>query len=855
MDAELLNIQADMIASKVKHYLITMIGITVDEASDEEFYRAFSMTLREEIMINWTSTFHTVKNAHARVVYYLCMEYMPGKMLGNNITNMHASELVQATLKKLGRNLCTLLHQEKDPGLGNGGLGRLASCFLDSLATQQYPSFAYGLRYQYGIFEQEICDGVQVERPEAWLLHENPWEFRRDSHAESVKFAGNPIQAVNKKGVPVLDIIDFEEVRAIAYDIPIIGYREGIDFNVSTLRLWTTKESPRNFALQRFNAGLLDQAAENTSLTDVLYPNDNNEVGKRIRLKQEFLLVSASLQDIIHGHLARCPDMSSFADKVRIQINDTHPSLAIPELVRLLIHDYDFGWHEAWDVVKTCCSFTNHTILKESLEEWNENRLQYLLPRQYHVIERLNLEFCNSIRQQYPGDEERVRRMSIIEAGQVRMAHLAIYGSHKVNGVSALHTEILKKVVFKDFAEMFQDRFINVTNGVTQRRFLLHCNPRLAEFITKRIGPKWITDFSEIQHLSKFASDPASQQEFLTIKKLNKKDLMMYLAEKNPIRDFRGKAIGHFEPLDEEAIYDVQIKRIHEYKRQLMNVLHLIMVYHELKGNSSSRKVKRMAFFAGKAAPGYEMAKRIIELIYCVAKKINADPAVNKMLKVAFIENYNVSRAELIIPAADLSEQISTAGTEASGTGNMKLTINGALTIGTNDGATVEMRQAVGDAWWPFAFGKSAEENSSLRPGYHPMDLYMSQLPIRQALDALRDRSFADNDEQHEALSAIYHSLLEQANSDVPDRYFVLSDLQNYYDTQKKVEELYSQPSKWAEYVLNNIAGMGKFSSDESIHNYAKLVWDIKPCPIDPKELSRVRDEYSEHDKCRILNK
>lgn len=852
---ENLNIQADMIASKVKHYLITMMGVTIDEASDEEFYRACAMTLREEIMINWTATFHSVRKSHARVLYYLCMEYMPGKMMGNNITNMHAMDLVKATLSRLKRDLNHVLNQEKDPGLGNGGLGRLASCFLDSLATQQYPSMAYGLRYQYGIFEQEIFGGVQVERPEAWLLHENPWEFRRDNHSESIQYSGHTFQTTNKKGVEVLEISDYEEVRATAYDLPIIGYREGTDFHVCTLRLWTTKESPRNFALQRFNAGLLDQAAENISLTDVLYPNDNNEVGKRIRLKQEFLLASASIQDIIHGHLTYFPDMTSFADKVRIQINDTHPALAIPELMRILLYDYDFGWGEAWDIVKTCCSYTNHTVLRESLEEWNENRLQYLLPRQYHIIERLNLEFCNTIRQKFPNDEERVRRMSIIEAGQVRMAHLAIYGSHKVNGVSALHSEILKKVVFKDFYEMESDQFINVTNGVTQRRFLLHSNPLLAEFITKKIGTRWITDFTQIGQLSQFASDPSAQQELLDIKRQNKTKLITFLKEKNPIRDFKGKVIGHFDPLGEEALFDVQIKRIHEYKRQLMNALHLIILYHELKGNPSARTIKRMALFAGKAAPGYDMAKKIIELIYCIAQKINSDPQVNSMLRVAFIENYNVSHAELLIPAADLSQQISTAGTEASGTGNMKLAINGALTLGTNDGATIEMRGAVGDAWWPFSFGKSAEEISNLRSHYNPWDIYMHQLPIRQALDALRDHTFAQNEEQHQAFSTIYHSLLERENSDPVDKYFVISDLQNYYDVQKKVEDLYAQPNKWAETVIHNIAAMGKFSSDESIHNYAKLIWNLQPCSIDPNDLAKVRSEYSEHDKCRILNR
>ncbi len=853
MDEKILDIQADNLVSKIKHYLITMMGITVAEANDEEFYRALCLTIREEIMINWTATKQTRVASNSRVVHYLCMEYMPGKMLAKNISNMHITDLIKLVLKKVKRDLKALYFIEPDPGLGNGGLGRLASCFLDSLATQQYLAIAYGLRYQYGIFEQEIWNGSQVERPEKWLLHENPWEFRRDMHAESICFAGQAVQRNNKKNVEVYDIVDYEEVRAVAYDFPIIGYREEGNANVVTLRLWTTKESPRNFQLQRFNAGFLDQAAENTSLTDILYPNDNNEVGKRIRLKQEFLLVAASLQDIIKSHIRHFHDMTLFAEKVRIQINDTHPALAIAELMRLLIREHDFGWEEALETVQTCCSYTNHTVLKESLEEWNQNRLHYLLPRQYHIIERLNLELCTRIRHRFPGNEEYVRAMSILEGGQIRMAHLAIFGSHTVNGVSALHTEILKKTIFKYFYEMTPEKFINVTNGVTQRRFLLLDNPGLSEFLTKRIGSKWIANLNALEEIAKYADDPATQQEFLAIKKACKQKLIAYIAENNPLRDAKGTPIGFLQPLGEEALFDVQIKRIHEYKRQLMNVLHLIMIYHELKGNIGNRKIKRMVIFSGKAAPGYVTAKNILRLIFCIARKINADPAVNQMLKISFIENYNVSKAEQIIPAADLSEQISAAGTEASGTGNMKLAMNGALTIGTEDGANVEMREAVGNTWWPFSFGRTAQENEELRGHYNPWDIYMHNLPIRQAIDALRDHTFAINDEEHAAFTSLYKSLLEPENNHLLDPYFVVSDLQAYYDTQKKVEELYATPDKWAQHAIHNIAGMGRFSSDNSIHNYAKLIWNLPPCPLGSKELARVRDEYSEHDRCRIL--
>ncbi len=845
-----------MLANKIKHYLITSMGVTVSEASAEEFYRAFSLTIREEIMINWTATQHSYRNQRARMLYYICMEYMPGRLLGNNITNIKATKLVQKVMEKMNRKIENEFLYEPDPGLGNGGLGRLASCLLDSLATQQYPAIGYGLRYQYGIFDQEIWNGGQVERPDTWLLHENPWEFRRDIHAASVYYSGQLQPLKNKKGEEVFDLVDYEEVRALCYDIPIIGYEESTHFNVNTLRLWTTKESPRNFQLQRFNAGQLDQAGENTSLTDVLYPNDNNELGKRIRLKQEFLFSSASVQDIISNYLRHHPDMSLFSDKVRIQINDTHPTLVIVELMRILLKSHDFSWSEAWDTVQQCCSFTNHTVLKESLEEWNQNRLQELLPNQYAIIAKMNLNFCNEIRKKFPFDEERVRRMSIIEGGQVRMAHLAICGSHKANGVAALHTDILKNIMFKDFFDMYPDRFLNVTNGVTQRRWLLYCNPELAAFITNRIGPGWITDFKKVQELSSYAHDEASQKEFLAIKKKNKTRLIEFLRTSNPLRDSKGRIIGFTDPLDEEAIFDVQIKRIHEYKRQLMNALHCLMLYFEIKSDPLSPRLKRQVIFAGKAAPGYEIAKNILRLIFCIGRKINADPEVSKKLRVVFIENYNVSRAEIIIPAADISEQISTAGMEASGTGNMKLAMNGALTVGTEDGANVEMHREITDQWWPFSFGKSAEENQliwSKKEEYSPWAIYLNHQAIHQALNALKDRSLAETEEEHHVLSSIYHLLLETKYSMIADRYFVIRDLLEFYETQKKVEELYQNQSLWAEFVLRNIAAMGVFSTDESIRNYASYVWGLEKCPVSSKELETVRKDYSDHDKCRIF--
>lgn len=834
-----INEQADILAQKIKHLMITQSGHTLATATMEEFYQAFCLALREEIMINSIATIDTIQKKKPRMVNFISMEYLPGRLLANNITNMCSQELVKAVLVKLERTYADLVACEPEAGLGNGGLGRLSSCFLDSLATLSYPARGYGLRYQYGIFEQEIWNGVQVERPDCWLLNMDPWESRRDLFSVNVHFRGTPIYATNKHGEEVYLIQGNEEVRAIPFDTQIIGYSESSQYSAPLLRLWSTKESPRNFELQRFNAGMLGQASENTALTDVLYPNDNTDFGKRLRLKQEFLLVSASLQDIIRRHLRNYGDLSQFADKVRIQLNDTHPALMITEMIRTLVKNYDYTWADALETCQTCCSYTNHTILREALEEWEEFRLHELLPRQYLIIQKLNLQLCTQMRSRFPNDEERVRRVSIIENGKVRMANLAIYGSHKVNGVARLHSEILKESVFRDFYELTPKKFTSVTNGVTQRRWLLNANPRLSQFISKRIGTKWITDFKEIKKLAPFASDPDSQKEFLKIKNENKKALLKYLSLENFTRDANGKVISHSHILQSDALFDVQIKRFHEYKRQLMNALHLIMIYQEPK----PRKVARLAIFGGKAAPAYQRAKQIIQLICAIGRKFHADPNAAESLCTAFIENYNVSRAEVIIPAADLSEQISAAGWEASGTGNMKLSMNGALTIGTEDGANIEMRESVTDRWWPFRFGGTAEEN---RQAYSPAEIYSQDEAIQRALNTLKDDTFAESPEEQEAFKQIYYHLTEH------DTFRVLKDLRPYYETQKKVDALYLQPNLWAETALHNIAGMGPFSTDESIRNYAEKIWEIAPCPIDPKILAKVQAEYAEHDRCKI---
>ncbi len=838
-----IDFQSDVLVQKIKHLMITTNGRTSKKAGMEEFYQAFCQVLREEIMINWTASLDTAEENKARHLYFLSMEYLPGRFLKNNIMNIGANDVVQEVLKKMGRNFEDLIYCEPDGGLGNGGLGRLSSCILDSLATFHYPARGYGLRYQYGIFEQELWQGKQMERPDCWLLNTNPWESRRDTLSTNVRFRGRPVPAVNQFGEEVYLLEDAEEVRALPYDTPIVGYSETNDFSVLTLRLWSTKESPRNFQLQRYNAGFLESAVENTSLTDVLYPNDNTELGKRVRLKQEFLLVSASLHDILRRHARMHGTMSNFGDKVRIQINDTHPALAIAEIVRALTTNYDFTWEKAWLACQECCGYTNHTVLREGLEEWNEHRVAEFLPRQHKVIQKLNSILCDQVRKKYPGDEERVRRMSIIEAGQIRMANLAIFGSHKVNGVAKLHTEILQKDLFKDFYEMFPERFLNVTNGVTQRRWLLDANPNLANFISERIGRSWVSNFSELSKLHAFADDPESQHEFLQIKRENKRKLLQFLREENAVRDVNGKMLHHTCEVDENALFDIQIKRLHEYKRQLLNALHVVMMMFEIKEGKRHTTVPRLVLFGGKAAPGYLRAKQIIQFICAIQRKIQEEPLFRKHLSVVYVENYNVTRAEIIIPAADLSEQISTAGWEASGTGNMKLSMNGALTIGTEDGANIEMHAEVTDPWWPFKFGASSTDN--LKP-YKSGDIYIHDEQLRHVVDSLKDGTFSKNDEEAANFAQIHQELVGR------DFFRVLQDFRSYYEAQKKVDALYLDPNKWAQFAIHNIASMGKFSVDTAVRSYAEQIWNISPLPPEREILNKVREEYSEHDRCRI---
>lgn len=845
MGSSQLKDAADRLVQKIKHNIITSSGHTIDGATNEELYQAFCLAVREEIMVHWMATLDTIKSTKVRVAHYFSMEYLPGRLTYNNCANIGSIPLVRVALASMNRTLEDLLTIESDPGLGNGGLGRLASCLLDSLATKHYPARGYGLRYQYGIFEQEIWDGHQVERPDTWLLSLNPWEVRRDPFAALVHFGGTAATAKNILGEEIYLLEDGSEVRALPYDLPIVGYGGQENFSVIPLRLWSTKESPRNFELQCYNAGQLGQAAENISLTDVLYPNDKTPLGQRLRLKQEFLLVSASLHDILRRHFSVYGDMKQLADKVRIQINDTHPAITIAELIRTLTKNHDFSWEKAVEATQEICSFTNHTILREALEEWDEQIFQELLPRQHLIIQRLNLDFCTKVRKQFPGNEEKVQRLSILQNDKIRMAHLSIIGSHKVNGVARLHGEILQNIVFKDFSDVFPDKFTHVTNGVTPRRWLLQANPKLSAFITKRIGEGWITDSSQVIGLRKFASDKSSQEEFLAIKRANKEALIRFLSMENSVRDEHGKIIAHTRAVNVSTLVTAQVKRIHEYKRQQLSALHLLMLIQELKADPDARSISRCAIFGGKAAPGYERAKEIIDLIYAIARMIEEDPVLKEKLSVVFVENYNVSKAELIIPATDLSEQISVAGWEASGTGNMKFSMNGALTIGTEDGANIEMRESVTNEWWPFGFGATAEQN---RQFFNPRVVYEKDLQIRNAVDALIDGTLARTDEERVAFAHIHHSLVEGG------MFCELKDLRSYYETQKKVEALYARPYEWAEVAIHNMAGMGPFSMDIAARHYAEDIWGITPCPIDPAIYNKVLSVYSEHDRCWVQN-
>ena len=787
---------------------------TLEEATQEQIFQAVSYTVKDVIIDNWLKSQKAYEKQDPKIVYYMSMEFLMGRALGNNLINLGAYGEVKEALEELGLDINCIEDQEPDPALGNGGLGRLAACFLDSLATLNYCAYGCGIRYRYGMFKQEIRDGYQVEAPDNWLKNGYPFELRRPEYAKEVHFGGyvrvewDPVKNENKfihEG--------YQAVKAVPYDMPITGYNNDV---VNTLRIWDA-EPIVDFNLDSFDKGDYHNAVEQENLArtivEVLYPNDNHMAGKELRLKQQYFFVSASLQAAIDKYKKTHDDITKLHEKVVFQMNDTHPTVAVAELMRILIDEEGLGWDQAWDITTKCCAYTNHTIMSEALEKWPIELFSRLLPRVYQIIEEINRRFILEIQQKYPGNFEKVKKMAIIYDGQVKMAHLAIVAGYSVNGVARLHTEILKNQELKDFYEMMPEKFNNKTNGITQRRFLAHGNPLLADWVTDKIGPDWITDLSQLSKLKVYADDEKALQEFMTIKFKNKERLAKYILEHNG---------GEVDP---HSIFDIQVKRLHEYKRQLLNILHVIYLYNQIKAHPEMDFYPRTFIFGAKASAAYARAKKIIKLINCVADVVNNDASINGKLKVVFIENYRVSKAESIFAAADFSEQISTASKEASGTGNMKFMLNGAPTLGTMDGANVEIVQEVGEEN-AFIFGMSSDQiiNYENNGGYDPDFIYNTDPEIRQVLMQLINGTFSSDTEM---FRDIYNSLLDKRNMPRPDQYFILGDFRSYAEAQKRVEEAYKDEKRWAKMALLNTACSGKFTSDRTIQEYVDDIWHL----------------------------
>ena len=787
---------------------------TLEEATQEQIFQAVSYTVKDVIIDNWLKSQKAYEKQDPKIVYYMSMEFLMGRALGNNLINLGAYGEVKEALEELGLDINCIEDQEPDPALGNGGLGRLAACFLDSLATLNYCAYGCGIRYRYGMFKQEIRDGYQVEAPDNWLKNGYPFELRRPEYAKEVHFGGyvrvewDPVKNENKfihEG--------YQAVKAVPYDMPITGYNNDV---VNTLRIWDA-EPIVDFNLDSFDKGDYHNAVEQENLArtivEVLYPNDNHMAGKELRLKQQYFFVSASLQAAIAKYKKTHYDITKLHEKVVFQMNDTHPTVAVAELMRILIDEEGLGWDQAWDITTKCCAYTNHTIMSEALEKWPIELFSRLLPRVYQIIEEINRRFILEIQQKYPGNFEKIKKMAIIYDGQVKMAHLAIVAGYSVNGVARLHTEILKNQELKDFYEMMPEKFNNKTNGITQRRFLAHGNPLLADWVTDKIGPDWITDLSQLSKLKVYADDEKALQEFMTIKFKNKERLAKYILEHNGVE------------VDPHSIFDIQVKRLHEYKRQLLNILHVIYLYNQIKAHPEMDFYPRTFIFGAKASAAYARAKKIIKLINCVADVVNNDASINGKLKVVFIENYRVSNAEIIFAAADVSEQISTASKEASGTGNMKFMLNGAPTLGTMDGANVEIVQEVGEEN-AFIFGMSSDQiiNYENNGGYDPDFIYNTDPEIRQVLMQLINGTFSSDTEM---FRDIYNSLLDKRNMPRPDQYFILGDFRSYAEAQKRVEEAYKDEKRWAKMALLNTACSGKFTSDRTIQEYVDDIWHL----------------------------
>lgn len=799
---------------QIKDYVKIVSRKSIAEATDKDRFSGLAYAVKEMIVDRWIASHKAIEQQDLKIVYYLSMEFLIGRLLGNTIINLSVGDIIKEAIEELDINLNAVEDEEPDPALGNGGLGRLAACFLDSLSTLGYPAYGCGIRYHYGMFEQKIIDGYQVEVPDEWLRNGNPFEIRCDECEFEIKFGGNVVVKTDEKGRNHFDVDNYNAVKAIGYDMPVVGYGETI---VNTLRIWDAQPVQR-FVLDSFNKGDYAKATEEENLAkticEVLYPCDEHMAGKELRLKQQYFFVSASVQNALKKYMRNHDDIHKLHEKVVFQMNDTHPTICVPELMRILMDDYFLEWDEAWEITNKTCAYTNHTIMAEALEKWPIDLFSSLLPRCYQIIEEINRRFEEQIKKIYPNNEEKLRKMLVIYDGQIRMANMAIVASFSVNGVARLHTEILKKQELKDFYEMMPEKFNNKTNGITQRRFLLHANPLLSEWVTKKVGDSWITDLSKIKGIIEYANDPVAQAEFMEIKYKNKLRLAEYIKKHNGI------------DINPNSIFDVQVKRLHEYKRQLLNILHVMHLYNEIKERPDMDFYPRTFIFGAKAAAGYKRAKMTIKLINSVADVINNDKSINNKIKVVFIENYRVSNAELIFAAADISEQISTASKEASGTGNMKFMLNGAITIGTLDGANVEIVEEVGEEN-AFIFGLKAEEviNYENNHNYDPMEIFNNDMDIRKVLMQLINGTYSPDDT--ERFREIYNSLLNTKSSQVADTYFILKDFKDYVRAQKEITNLYEHEKDWAKAAIINVACSGKFSSDRTIEEYANEIWKL----------------------------
>ena len=804
----------------VQDYLKTFYRRTVEDASQQQIYQAVAFAVKDYVVDRWAASQAEFEKQDAKTVYYLSMEFLMGRALGNNIINLKADKEIRKALEELGLDLDVVEDQEPDAALGNGGLGRLAACFLDSLATLGYPAYGCGIRYKYGMFKQVIRDGYQVEKPDDWLKEGNPFEIKRPEYACEVKFGGYVRYSKDENGREHFTQENYQSVMAIPYDLPIVGYGNNV---VDTLRIWDA-EAIDNFNLESFDRGDYHKAVEQQNLArlicEVLYPNDNHYAGKELRLKQQYFFVSASVQRAVKKYMSRHDDIHGLPEKVVFQLNDTHPTVTVPELMRILMDEYYLSWDEAWNITNRCCAYTNHTIMAEALEKWPIELFSRLLPRVYQIVEEINRRFVAQVSERYPNDYEKIRKMAIVMDGQVRMANLAIVAGFSVNGVARLHTEILKKEQLRDFYEFWPEKFNNKTNGITQRRFLLHGNPLLANWVTGKIGDEWITNLPHIEKLAVYADDERCRREFMNIKYKNKLRLVEYIKQHNGI------------DVDPRSIFDVQVKRLHEYKRQLLNILHVMHLYNQLRMNPDMDFYPRTFIFGAKASAGYRRAKAIIKLINSVADVVNNDKSIKGKLKVVFIENYRVSNAEWIFAAADVSEQISTASKEASGTGNMKFMLNGAVTLGTMDGANVEIVEEVGEDN-AFIFGLSSDEviNYENNGGYDPREIYNTDQDIRLVLTQLVNGFYSPEDP--EQFRELYNSLLDRNGGERADQYFILKDFRSYEAAQKRVEEAYRDEDRWARMAILNVAKSGKFTSDRTIEEYVRDIWHLKKVTVE----------------------